>query len=153
MLQYGHDELKHTVLRRLLTDDLAMCLLYSEPGAGSDLASIATRADRDGAEFRPGECDAARLVARGGDEAEGAAGGGVLGHVEAGEALLVAEQPGGEGEAESRRILNAAQGKDPEFYAFFRALEAYKASLGDGTTLVLSPESEFFRYFQKPPGR
>ena len=57
----------------------------------------------------------------------------------------------GEGEAESRRILNAAQGKDPEFYGFFRALEAYKASLGDGTTMVLSPDSEFFRYFEKPP--
>jgi modulator of FtsH protease HflC len=59
----------------------------------------------------------------------------------------------GEGEAESRRILNAAQGKDAEFYAFFRSLEAYRASLGDGTTLVLSPDSEFFRYFQKPPAK
>jgi membrane protease subunit HflC len=59
----------------------------------------------------------------------------------------------GQGEAESRRILNAAQGKDQEFYAFFRALEAYKASLGDGTTLVLSPDSDFFRFFEKPPGR
>ena len=35
MLQYGQDALKQQVLRRLLTDDLAMCLLYSEPGAGS----------------------------------------------------------------------------------------------------------------------
>ena len=51
VLHYGQDELKHKVLRRLLMDDLAMCLLYSEPGAGSDLASIATRADRDGDEF------------------------------------------------------------------------------------------------------
>ncbi len=57
----------------------------------------------------------------------------------------------GEGEAESRRILNAAQGRDPEFYGFFRALEAYRASLGDDTTVVLSPDSDFFRYFARPP--
>ena len=57
----------------------------------------------------------------------------------------------GEGEAESRRILNAAQGRDPEFYGFFRSLEAYRASLGDDTTVVLSPDSDFFRYFARPP--
>ena len=59
----------------------------------------------------------------------------------------------GEGEAESRRILNAAQGKDAEFYGFFRALEAYRAALGEGTTVVLSPDSDFFKYFSKPPGK
>ena len=46
-----------------------------------------------------------------------------------------------------------AQGKDAEFYAFFRTLEAYRASLGDGTTLLLSPDSDFFKYFDKIPGR
>jgi modulator of FtsH protease HflC len=59
----------------------------------------------------------------------------------------------GDGEAESRRILNAAQGKDPEFYAFFRSMEAYRAALGDGTTMVLSPNSEFFKYFNKMSGK
>ncbi|MGE4061853.1 MAG: protease modulator HflC [Rhodospirillaceae bacterium] len=57
----------------------------------------------------------------------------------------------GEGEAESRKILNAAQGRDAQFYAFFRAMEAYRASLGEGTTMVLSPDSEFFRYFDALP--
>ncbi len=57
----------------------------------------------------------------------------------------------GEGEAESRKILNEAQGRDPQFYAFFRAMEAYRASLGEGTTMVLSPDSEFFRYFDQLP--
>lgn len=59
----------------------------------------------------------------------------------------------GEGEAQSRSILNAAQGRDPQFYAFFRAMEAYRASLGEGTTMVLSPDSEFFRYFENLPRR
>jgi membrane protease subunit HflC len=59
----------------------------------------------------------------------------------------------GDGEAESRRILNAAQAKDPEFYGFFRTLEAYRASIGAGTTMVLSPDSEFFRYFNRLPGK
>ena len=59
----------------------------------------------------------------------------------------------GDGEAESRRILNAAQGKDAEFYAFFRAMEAYRAALGSGTTVVLSPDSEFFKYFNRLPGK
>ncbi len=57
----------------------------------------------------------------------------------------------GEGEAESRRILNAAQGRDAEFYGFFRALEAYRAALGEDTTVVLSPDSDFFRYFSRAP--
>lgn len=57
----------------------------------------------------------------------------------------------GEGEAESRKILNAAQGRDPQFYGFFRSMEAYRASLGEGTTMVLSPDSEFFRYFNQLP--
>lgn len=55
----------------------------------------------------------------------------------------------GDGQADSRRILNTAQGKDAEFYSFFRAMEAYRAALGEGTTMVLSPNSEFFKYFNK----
>ncbi|HET6965255.1 MAG TPA: acyl-CoA dehydrogenase family protein [Acidimicrobiales bacterium] len=51
LLAYGTDGLKRRLLRPLLLDDVAMCLLYSEPGAGSDLASLQTRADRDGDEF------------------------------------------------------------------------------------------------------
>ena len=59
----------------------------------------------------------------------------------------------GDGQAESRRILNAAQGKDPEFYSFFRAMEAYRGAFGEGTTMVLSPNSEFFKYFNKMSGK
>jgi len=52
----------------------------------------------------------------------------------------------GEGDAESTRIYAAAFGKAPEFYAFVRSLEAYRKTIGEGTTLILSPESEFFEY-------
>jgi membrane protease subunit HflC len=57
----------------------------------------------------------------------------------------------GESDAEAARIYAAAYSKDPEFYAFYRALQAYTASLGkEGDLLVLSPDGEFFRYFKDP---
>ena len=48
MVAYGSAKLQAQMLRPLLMGDLNMCLLYSEPGAGSDLAGVQTRADRDG---------------------------------------------------------------------------------------------------------
>jgi alkylation response protein AidB-like acyl-CoA dehydrogenase len=51
VLTYGTDSLKDRFIRPLLLDDVGMCLLYSEPGAGSDLAGLQTRAERDGDEF------------------------------------------------------------------------------------------------------
>jgi len=51
LLAYGTDALKARLIRPLLVDAVPMCLLYSEPGAGSDLAGVRTRADRDGDEF------------------------------------------------------------------------------------------------------
>lgn len=55
----------------------------------------------------------------------------------------------GKGDNEAITIYSQAFGQDPQFYAFYRSLEAYKASLSNpDTTLVLSPDSEFFRYFK-----
>ena len=60
----------------------------------------------------------------------------------------------GEGEAQKTTILNKAFGQDPEFFAFYRSMEAYGAALGgDGTTMVLSPDSDFFRYFLNESGK
>jgi modulator of FtsH protease HflC len=54
----------------------------------------------------------------------------------------------GEGEAERAKIFAAAFQKDPEFYGFYRSMQAYQKSLGaGGTSLILNPNSEFFKYF------
>ena len=64
-----------------------------------------------------------------------------------------ADQLRGEGEAERNRIFADAYGKDPDFFAFWRSMQAYEAGLkSTDTRLVLSPNSEFFRYFGKPGG-
>lgn len=60
------------------------------------------------------------------------------------------------GEADARRngILAAALGRDPEFYAFLRSLEAYETSLGgSNSSLVITPDSEFFDYLKSDTGR
>ena len=60
----------------------------------------------------------------------------------------------GEGEAERNAIFADAFGRDPEFFEFYRSMNAYSAALKEnGTPMVLSPNSDFFRYFQDPNGR
>jgi membrane protease subunit HflC len=59
-----------------------------------------------------------------------------------------------EGDAAAARIYSAAYGKSPEFYAFFRSLQAYRSSLGrDGDVLVVSPDGDFFKYLNAPARR
>ena len=54
----------------------------------------------------------------------------------------------GEGDGARARIFNDAAQQNPQFYAFYRSLQAYRQSLtGDGTSMVLSPESDFFQFF------
>jgi len=63
------------------------------------------------------------------------------------EAEREAEILRGEGEGERTRILNDAYGQDPEFFSFYRSMQAYERSLSTGTYMVLSPDSEFFNFF------
>ena len=64
------------------------------------------------------------------------------------EANKESEQLRGDGDAERNRIFAAAFGKDAEFFAFYRSMLAYQAGLSsEDTRMVLSPNSEFFRYF------
>ena len=56
----------------------------------------------------------------------------------------------GEGDGQRNKIFAEAFGRDPQFFAFYRAMQAYeKALIGGQTSLVLSPDSEFFKFFGK----
>jgi membrane protease subunit HflC len=60
----------------------------------------------------------------------------------------------GEGDAERNRIFAEAYGKDADFFAFYRSMQAYEAGLGHrDTRMVLRPDSDFFRYFGDPTGK
>ncbi|ONG54410.1 HflC protein [Pseudoroseomonas deserti] len=60
----------------------------------------------------------------------------------------------GQGEQEAIRLFAEAFQRDPEFYSFYRSMQAYRQAFSEGETrLVLTPDSEFFRYFrQSQPG-
>jgi modulator of FtsH protease HflC len=59
----------------------------------------------------------------------------------------------GEGDGEGTRIYAEAYGKDPEFYAFSRSLEAYERALKEQSTVILSSDSPMFRYLASPEKR
>jgi membrane protease subunit HflC len=70
------------------------------------------------------------------------------------EATSRAEQIRGQGDSERNRIFADAYGRDPDFFAFYRSMQAYDKSMQRGDTrLVLKPDSEFFRYFADPSGQ
>ena len=59
----------------------------------------------------------------------------------------------GTGDAQAVKIFADAYGRDPGFYEFVRTLEAYRKTLGEGTTLILSPSSQFFRLLKEAEPR
>jgi len=70
------------------------------------------------------------------------------------EATQRGDQARGEGEGERNRVFAEAFGKDPDFFAFYRSMQAYEAGLKQNDTrLLLAPDSEFFRYFGDPAGK
>jgi membrane protease subunit HflC len=70
------------------------------------------------------------------------------------EATSQAEQTRGDGDAERNRIFAEAYGKDPDFFAFYRSMQAYENGLrANDTRLVLRPDSDFFKYFGDPVGK
>ena len=69
------------------------------------------------------------------------------------EAYREAQKTKGEGDALATRVYAEAYQRNPEFYSFYRSMEAYRQSLRNkGDVMVLDPSSEFFKYF-KNPGR
>ncbi|HMG50607.1 MAG TPA: protease modulator HflC [Inquilinus sp.] len=70
------------------------------------------------------------------------------------EAERKAQELRGQGDAEAIKVQAAAYGADPQFFSFYRSLQAYQNALGStGTTLVLSPKGDFFKYFNDATGR
>ena len=60
----------------------------------------------------------------------------------------------GEGDAEKNKILGKAFSQDPDFFSFYRAMQAYSRALTEGdTTMVLSPKSDFFEFFGNAEGK
>jgi membrane protease subunit HflC len=69
------------------------------------------------------------------------------------DAGLKAQIVKGEADGEATRIYAQAFSKDKDFYAFYRRMEAYKQAFGaGGSTMILSPDTDFFRYFNDPGG-
>jgi modulator of FtsH protease HflC len=104
-----------------------------------------TERQREAADLRAnGEKDAATIKARADRDVT----------VLLAEANQKADTLRGEGEADRNRILAQAFGQDPDFFAFYRSMQAYEKGLtGSDTRLVISPNSDFFRYFNDPQGR
>jgi modulator of FtsH protease HflC len=70
------------------------------------------------------------------------------------EAVSKAETIRGQGDSERNRIFAEAYGQDPDFFAFYRSMQAYERSMQHSDTrLVLRPDSDFFRYFGNPSGK
>jgi modulator of FtsH protease HflC len=64
------------------------------------------------------------------------------------------EQTRGQGDAERNRIFADAFGRDPDFFSFYRSMQAYENGLHAGDTrMLLTPDSSFFRYFGNPSGK
>jgi membrane protease subunit HflC len=99
---------------------------------------------REAAEFRAqGAAEANRIKATADREAT----------VIKAEATRKGEETRGGGDAERNRIYAQAYSKDPEFFDFYRSMQAYENGLRSADTrMLISPDSEFFRYFANPDG-
>jgi membrane protease subunit HflC len=69
------------------------------------------------------------------------------------DATAKSEQIRGEGDSERNRIFADAFSRDPDFFSFYRSMQAYEASMHkNDTRMLLKPDSDFFRYFANPSG-
>jgi membrane protease subunit HflC len=100
---------------------------------------------REAAEFRAqGAAEANRIKATADREAT----------VIKAEASRKGEETRGNGDAERNRIYAEAYSRDPEFFDFYRSMQAYERGLrSSDTRLLITPDSEFFRYFADPQGK
>lgn len=108
-------------------------------------ARMRTEREREAAEFRAQGQEAAQEIKSKADKER---------TVLLAEAEKEAQIMRGQGDEQAIKIYADAFKKDPEFYAFYRTMEAYKASMsGDNTTFILSPDSDFLRFFENQSGK
>lgn len=69
------------------------------------------------------------------------------------EAQKQAETLRGQGDGEAIKVYADAFGKDVQFFSFYRSMQAYRSAITESDTMVLSPQSDFFRYFGSMSGR
>jgi membrane protease subunit HflC len=100
---------------------------------------------REAAEFRAeGAAEANRIKATADREAT----------VIKAEATRKSEETRGQGDGERNRVYAEAYTRDPEFFEFYRSMQAYEKGLKSGETrLLISPDSDFFKYFSDPHGK
>lgn len=115
-----------------------------EQNAKSVFDRMRAEREREAAEFRSqGTAEANRIRATADREVT----------VIKAEATRKGEELRGQGDADRNRIFADAFGKDTDFFAFYRSMQAYEAAMKSGDTrLVLSPDSPFFKYFNDPSG-
>jgi membrane protease subunit HflC len=68
------------------------------------------------------------------------------------DANLKAQITMGEADGEATRIYAEAFNRDKDFFSFWRRMEAYRQAFSAGGTMILTPDNDFFRYFNEPPG-
>lgn len=108
-------------------------------------ARMRTEREREAAEFRAQGQEAAQEIKSKADKER---------TVLLAEAEKEAQILRGQGDEQAIKIYADAFKKDPEFYAFYRTMEAYKASMsGENTTFILSPDSDFLKFFESETGK
>lgn len=116
-----------------------------EQTSQSIFARMRTEREREAAEFRAQGQEQAQEIKSKADKER---------TVLLAEAEKKAQQARGLGDGIAIKTYAAAFKQDPEFYSFYRTMEAYKAGLsGDSTTLILSPDGDFFRFFKESSGK
>lgn len=110
-----------------------------EQAAQAIFARMRSEREREAREARAQGFEAAQQIRAGADRER---------TVLIAEARKQSEITRGEGDRQAIKIYADSFGQDPEFFRFYRSMQAYRESLkGDDTTMVLSPDSEFFRFF------
>ncbi|MBM3510868.1 MAG: protease modulator HflC [Alphaproteobacteria bacterium] len=116
-----------------------------EANAQAIFARMKSEREREAKEFRAQGAEQAQLIRANADREK---------TVLLADAHRRAQILRGEGDGERNRIFAEAFGKDPEFFAFYRSMQAYGEALGGSdTTMILNPDTEFFRYFNDMRGR